>query len=191
MRKEVNKPREEKVWCYGLDLRKLQEISFPDEEWEFLGRIIKEPLGDCYLVSNMGRMYNTGKQELCPLYPDDTRQRHVKVSLEQVPVGLKNYSLHRLVAGAFVSNSDPEEKTIVHHIDGDPSNNKAVNLVWLTPSEHRIAHALKNSEMALYCDWIAAMRKIQPIKRMGALLPLSGEEFDEIVASDRKKGLAG
>lgn len=34
MRKHVNEDREQKVWCLGADLRKLQAISYPDEQWE-------------------------------------------------------------------------------------------------------------------------------------------------------------
>lgn len=70
MRKKVNEDREHKIWCMGDDLRLLQAISYPDEEWEYVQRFLDEPLGDCYLVSNMGRVFNTGKQEFCRLYPD-------------------------------------------------------------------------------------------------------------------------
>ena len=49
--------------------------------------------------------------------------------------------VHRLVAIAFVDNDDPQNKTIVNHIDGNKSNNNADNLEWVTQAGN-VAHAL-------------------------------------------------
>ena len=47
--------------------------------------------------------------------------------------------LHTIIAEMFVSN--PENKPIVHHIDGDATNNDpATNLMWVTQSEHMQIH---------------------------------------------------
>lgn len=43
--------------------------------------------------------------------------------------------VHRLIAEAFVPN--PANAPIVHHKDGDPHNNAASNLEWVTEREHR------------------------------------------------------
>lgn len=50
----------------------------------------------------------------------------------------KQYILytHRIVAEYFLSNSNPEKNTIVHHLDGDKLNNNYLNLKWVSPSEH-------------------------------------------------------
>lgn len=178
MRKKVNEDREHKIWCIGADLRLLQAISYPDEEWDYVQRLVDEPLGDCYLVSNMGRAFNTGKQELCRLYPDKDGTKYVKVSLEQCPDGHKNYNIHQLIALGFVFNPDPEHKVIVHHIDGNPENNKANNLLWLSTVEHGTAHSLKNNDLAQYCLQVAEWRKEQPIKITGKLITIEAFEED-------------
>ena len=45
-----------------------------------------------------------------------------------------NFAKHRLLAEYFIPN--PENKPIVHHIDGNPLNNKLQNLEWVTQSEN-------------------------------------------------------
>lgn len=172
MRKHVNEDREQKVWCLGADLRKLQAISYPDEQWKYVQRLVDEMIGDCYLVSNMGRVYNTSKQELCKLHPDKNGTRYVKVSLEQCPSGHENYNVHRLVALGFVTNPDPEHRGIAHHVDGNRENNRANNLLWLSSVEHGTAHSLKNNDLPQYCEQIAEWRKEQPIRETFDLISL-------------------
>ena len=47
----------------------------------------------------------------------------------------KNHKVHRLVANAFLPPPRSEEQTQVTHIDGNPANNRADNLKWVTRSE--------------------------------------------------------
>ena len=56
---------------------------------------------------------------------------HVTINGHTVPV-------HRLVAKAYVPN--PECKPEIHHIDENPLNNNASNLMWVTRKEHQSFH---------------------------------------------------
>lgn len=81
-------------------------------------------------VSNMGRIYVKSKNMI--IYGHLAHgYRHVNI---QDDAGNKHhYTIHKLVAQAFVSN--PDNKPQVDHIDSDPQNNMASNLRWVTQEE--------------------------------------------------------
>ena len=55
----------------------------------------------------------------------------------RVGINGKPHRVHRLVAQAgFIPPPPSEKHEQVNHIDGDPTNNRADNLAWVTPSEN-------------------------------------------------------
>lgn len=98
-----------------------------------------------YQVSNLGRIKsiqdNHGKpvDKIKNQYERSKtcKYMHVQLWFKDKPT---TRSVHRLVAIAFVSN--PENKPIVNHLDGNKLNNNACNLEWCTNSENlKHAHA--------------------------------------------------
>ena len=55
------------------------------------------------------------------------------------PILERRKFVHRLVALAFVRNPNPKEFREVDHIDGNPSNNRATNLRWVSQTLNRAA----------------------------------------------------
>ena len=60
--------------------------------------------------------------------------RYLRVQLYKSTKENKFYSIHQLVAEAFIPN--PENKPIVDHKDNNPLNNRADNLQWATYKEN-------------------------------------------------------
>lgn len=123
-----------------------------------------------YYVSNLGRVktidhpvwckvnnsFSIRKGRLCTISTNNSKH-YCRVSI-RINNKSKAFSVHRLVAKAFIPN--PENKPQVNHIDGNKENNHVSNLEWCTNAEngkHAFDTGLRSKEK---CSRNAALRKL-------------------------------
>lgn len=88
-----------------------------------------------YQVSNLGSVRSTrfyGHEKIRVLKPQTNSAGYLKVSLVDCSGNIKQKTIHRLVALAFIPNPDGLE--MVNHKDEDKTNNIVENLEWCTRS---------------------------------------------------------
>mgnify|MGYP000615515881 CR=1 FL=1 len=117
--------------------RKSEQISRLNEVWKRI------PNFDNYEISNQGRIRNiNSNEELTPFISNGYKR--IKISNND---GVqKNFSIHRLVAFAFLDQPEFENMT-VDHIDRNPSNNHVSNLRWATKLEQNINRNIPNTHV--------------------------------------------
>jgi len=86
---------------------------------------------DNYEISNLGNVRNIKTGRI--LKPIINGRGYYKVSLCKSGKQ-KNFTIHRLVAGAFIIN--PENKQNIDHCDNNRLNNDICNLRWVTAKEN-------------------------------------------------------
>lgn len=84
-----------------------------------------------YLISNYGRV-----KSLKRAAPRILKQRIGSTGYMMINLSQKTYQVHRLVANAFIPNT--ENKPTVDHIDGDKTNNRVENLRWADKKQQAI-----------------------------------------------------
>lgn len=108
---------------------------------------------DYYLVSNYGDIYSI-RSGRC-LTPKSTLG-YFRVVLSVGGI-TKNYSIHRLVALAFIPN--PDNKPTVNHINEIKTDNYVGNLEWATHLEQNV-HGTRIARAVEHTDWKARTEKI-------------------------------
>lgn len=86
-----------------------------------------------YQISSSGNVISTKRGNRRQLVPFLNTKGYLFVNLCKNGKK-KNFFIHRLVARAFLPN--PENKTDVNHLDGNPLNNHLENLEWATRKEN-------------------------------------------------------
>ena len=90
-----------------------------------------------YLIDENGNIYSTRKKKY--LKTIINKYGYCKVKLQKNKI-IKMFSVHRLVALAFIPN--PNNCPQVNHIDGNKLNNNVDNLEWCT-SKHNMNEAVR------------------------------------------------
>lgn len=118
-------------------------------KWERVQRVFTPSEGEewkdvkgfegLYYVSNLGRVASAqfhGEHNFRLLSQFEDNKGYKFVKLRNWKRNIQgSYSIHRLVAEAFIPN--PENKPQVDHIDTNPSNNNLSNLRWVTALENQ------------------------------------------------------
>ncbi|HEX4875751.1 MAG TPA: NUMOD4 motif-containing HNH endonuclease [Chitinophagaceae bacterium] len=144
-----------------------------------------------YEVSNLGRVKSLnrvvyrGLNEMNIsekiLNPSSLKNGYLYVSLASQS-GIKKHLVHRLVATAFLSNS--ENKYCVNHIDGIKTNNVLLNLEWATHTENS-AHA-KNKGLAKWATGSKAGKSKKIINKATGVVYNSIREAAQIEGYNEK-----
>ena len=134
-----------------------------------------------YMVSNLGRVKSlcgfngheyVKREKILNPYKQKAGKNYYRSVVKLSKDGnRKDFKAHRLVAAAFIPN--PELKSNINHIDGNPLNNRVDNLEWCTQKEN-VIHAI---------DTDLSVRVIDTIDRETIVDFLNnGHTYDEIAS---------
>lgn len=133
-------------------------------------------------VSESGDVFNLKSGR--PLKPTACRVGYQRLSA-MTTEGRKSFSVHRLVAMAFIPN--PGNKPDVNHKDGNKANNHVSNLEWVTKSEnstHAYINGLFKHKRHKDSDRNKRMREMRmagtPLKTIASTIGLSLTQTQDI-----------
>ena len=104
-----------------------------------------------YKVSNTGKVYSLISNKILALRINKAGYSQINLYKD---CDRKMFSIHRLVAQAFVPN--PDNKPQINHIDEDKPNNNFNNLEWVTSKENnnhgtRLYRSAMKKRRAILC----------------------------------------
>lgn len=104
------------------------------ELWQYV-----DGFDEQYKVSNFGRVLNVKNNAILK---QSTNYKGYKVVSLLKDGKSKQKRVHRIVAKAFIGETDKKGANQINHKDGNKSNNHISNLEWCTPKEN-INHAIQ------------------------------------------------
>ena len=157
-----------------------------------------------YEVSNLGRIrsyhkFGWGRR----IYPEDiklytTKRGYVQVSLTKDKVS-RQRDVHRLVAAAFLPKAPAGMQ--IDHINGDKTDNRAINLEWVTPRENTMRSLAlglkptgeKHGMSKLTNADVVEMRRLYKTgkyshRKLGALFGISHATAGKIIRNEAWRG---
>lgn len=111
---------------------------------------IWKQIDDRYSVSNLGRVKSNYANKERILKPFIDCNGYLKVDFRHGE-NRKTYSVHRLVATAFIPNENTEQLIEVNHKDEDKTNNRADNLEWCD-TLYNCNYGTRNIRKAIGCN---------------------------------------
>ena len=138
-----------------------------------------------YEVSNCGRVrsYKNNRFGLRKTPVEILGQKGI---YKTVAINGKSKYIHRLVAEAFIPN--PNNLSIVNHIDGNKYNNNADNLEWTTYSgnvQHALNHGLVSKCKKVIC--LETKEIFMSITELGKKLGISQPYASTVVSKGKYK----
>lgn len=100
------------------------------------------------LVSTRGEIFSINHNKLLRISVN-TKGRAFVILCDTANGNKKTIEVHRIVAKAFIPNSNPDECTQINHKDENPLNNNIDNLEWCT-SKYNSNYGTRNKRLANY-----------------------------------------
>ncbi len=127
-----------------------------------------------YAIGNNGTIVNTGRMNVLKHFKSGNGHYQVKLFNRIQP------TVQQLVALMWCPNA--KHKSIVHHIDGNKTNNHYTNLIWVTYEQHGIATSYQQKIKKSILDNPSESAKLQEeyLVLIKTIQEENSEEFEDL-----------